>query len=32
MERGDFCVAALPPHIMARIPTNLGARVTAALA
>jgi monoamine oxidase len=32
MERGDFCVAALPPHIMARIPTNLGAKVTAALA
>ncbi|NMO56922.1 flavin monoamine oxidase family protein [Actinoplanes sp. TBRC 11911] len=28
---GDFCVAALPPHLMARIPHNLGADVTAAL-
>ncbi|MEV0674918.1 FAD-dependent oxidoreductase [Actinosynnema sp. NPDC050436] len=28
---GDFCVASLPPHIMARIPHNLGPEVTAAL-
>ncbi|MET0422719.1 MAG: flavin monoamine oxidase family protein [Actinoplanes sp.] len=27
----DFCVAALPPHLMARIPHNLGADVQAAL-
>ncbi|GGK73592.1 flavin monoamine oxidase [Mangrovihabitans endophyticus] len=27
----DFCIAALPPHLMARIPHNLGAEVTAAL-
>ena len=27
----DFCIAALPPHLMARIPHNLGADVTAAL-
>ncbi|MCI2417941.1 flavin monoamine oxidase family protein [Saccharopolyspora sp. K220] len=27
----DFCVATLPPHIMARIPTNLDPRVAAAL-
>ncbi len=27
----DYCVAALPPHIMARVPTNLGDAVTAAL-
>ncbi|MBB2943525.1 monoamine oxidase [Actinoplanes lutulentus] len=27
----DFCVATLPPHLMARIPHNLGADVTAAL-
>ncbi len=32
VERGDFCVAALPPHILARIPHNLGPAVTAALA
>jgi monoamine oxidase len=31
-HRGDFCVATLPPHIMARIPTNLGSSVHAALA
>jgi monoamine oxidase len=31
LVRADFCVAALPPHVMARIPTNLDARVTAAL-
>ena len=28
----DFCIAALPPHLMARVPHNLGADVTAALA
>lgn len=27
----DFCVATLPPNVMARIPANLGERVTAAL-
>jgi len=27
----DFCIAALPPHLMARIPHNLGADVTTAL-
>lgn len=27
----DFCIATLPPHLMARIPHNLGADVTAAL-
>jgi monoamine oxidase len=27
----DFCVATLPPHLMARVPHNLGADVTAAL-
>lgn len=27
----DFCIAALPPHLMAKIPHNLGADVTAAL-
>jgi monoamine oxidase len=31
VERADFCVAALPPHVLARIPTNLGASVTSAL-
>jgi monoamine oxidase len=31
-ERADFCVATLPPHIMARIPTNLGPSVRAAVA
>ncbi|WP_067460605.1 flavin monoamine oxidase family protein [Actinomadura macra] len=30
-EHADYCVATLPPYIMARIPTNLGADVTAAL-
>jgi monoamine oxidase len=30
--RADFCVAALPPHLMARVPHNLGTDVTAALA
>jgi monoamine oxidase len=29
--RADFCVAAMPPHLMARIPHNLGADVQAAL-
>jgi monoamine oxidase len=29
--RADFCVAALPPHLMARVPHNLGTDVTAAL-
>ncbi len=28
----DYCVAALPPHLLARIPHNLGTAVTAALA
>ncbi|WP_230423746.1 flavin monoamine oxidase family protein [Prauserella cavernicola] len=27
----DFCVATLPPHLMAKVPTNLGPDVTAAL-
>lgn len=31
VEKGDFCIAAMPPHILARIPHNLGADVTAAL-
>ncbi|MFY1691486.1 flavin monoamine oxidase family protein [Plantactinospora sp. WMMB782] len=29
--RADFCVATLPPHLMARVPHNLGTDVTAAL-
>lgn len=29
--RADYCVATLPPHVMARVPTNLDPRVTAAL-
>jgi monoamine oxidase len=29
--RADFCVATLPPHLMARVPHNLGADVQAAL-
>ncbi|MGA5759275.1 flavin monoamine oxidase family protein [Nonomuraea bangladeshensis] len=29
--KADYCVAALPPHVMAKIPHNLGAEVTAAL-
>lgn len=29
--RADFCVATLPPHLMARVPHNLGTPVTAAL-
>ncbi|MEO3744473.1 FAD-dependent oxidoreductase [Plantactinospora sp. B5E13] len=28
----DYCVATLPPHLMARVPHNLGADVTSALA
>ncbi|MEU4399986.1 flavin monoamine oxidase family protein [Micromonospora orduensis] len=27
----DFCIAALPPNMMAKVPHNLGANVTAAL-
>ncbi|WP_248958107.1 flavin monoamine oxidase family protein [Sphaerisporangium perillae] len=30
--RAEYCVAALPPHLLARIPGNLGADVQAALA
>ncbi|GII61925.1 monoamine oxidase [Sphaerisporangium krabiense] len=30
--RADYCVATLPPHVMARISGNLGADVVAALA
>jgi monoamine oxidase len=29
--RADYCVAAIPPHLFARVPHNLGAAVTAAL-
>ncbi len=29
--RADYCVAALPPHLLARLPHNLGTPVTAAL-
>ncbi|WP_338104593.1 flavin monoamine oxidase family protein [Microbispora catharanthi] len=29
--KADFCIAALPPHVLARIPGNLDARVVAAL-
>ncbi|MEV4087233.1 FAD-dependent oxidoreductase, partial [Nonomuraea fuscirosea] len=29
--KADYCVATLPPHLLAKIPHNLGARVTAAL-
>ncbi|MCF6469191.1 FAD-binding protein [Nonomuraea sp. MG754425] len=29
--KADYCVATLPPHLLARIPHNLGAQVTAAL-
>ncbi|WP_405086812.1 flavin monoamine oxidase family protein [Microbispora sp. NBC_01389] len=31
MTRADFCVAAMPPHVLGRIPGNLDARVVAAL-
>jgi monoamine oxidase len=30
-ERADFCIAALPPHLMARVRHNLGADVQQAL-
>ncbi|GAA2848759.1 flavin monoamine oxidase family protein [Streptosporangium fragile] len=29
--RADYCIATLPPHLLARLPHNLGAQVTAAL-
>lgn len=29
--RADYCVATLPPHLLARLPHNLGAPITAAL-
>ncbi|MEV7009888.1 FAD-dependent oxidoreductase [Streptosporangium sp. NPDC051022] len=29
--RADYCVAALPPNLLARLPHNLGAEITAAL-
>ncbi|MEV0594034.1 flavin monoamine oxidase family protein [Nonomuraea cavernae] len=29
--KADYCVAALPPHLLARIPHNLGPQITAAL-
>jgi len=31
LVRADYCVASLPPHVLARIPTILDPRVTAAL-
>jgi monoamine oxidase len=31
IERADFCVAALPPHLLSRLPHNLGPAVQAAL-
>ncbi len=31
LVKADFCVAALPPHVMARVPTNLDPKVAAAL-
>ncbi|TYB63296.1 flavin monoamine oxidase family protein [Nonomuraea sp. PA05] len=30
--KADYCIAALPPHVLARIPHNLGAQITTALA
>jgi monoamine oxidase len=30
--KADYCIATLPPHILARIPHNLGPQVTSALA
>ncbi|SDK11992.1 flavin monoamine oxidase family protein [Nonomuraea jiangxiensis] len=30
--KADYCIAALPPHVLARIPHNLGAQITSALA
>ena len=32
LARADFCVATLPPHLLAKIPHNLGANVQSALA
>ncbi|WP_246083546.1 flavin monoamine oxidase family protein [Nonomuraea diastatica] len=29
--KADYCIATLPPHILAKIPHNLGAQVTTAL-
>jgi monoamine oxidase len=29
--KADYCIATLPPHVLAKIPHNLGAQVTAAL-
>ncbi|HEX4815509.1 MAG TPA: flavin monoamine oxidase family protein [Nonomuraea sp.] len=29
--KADYCIATLPPHVLARIPHNLGPEVTAAL-
>ncbi|MEV0996219.1 flavin monoamine oxidase family protein [Nonomuraea sp. NPDC050202] len=29
--KADYCIATLPPHLLAKIPHNLGARITAAL-
>lgn len=29
--KADYCIAALPPHVLARIPHNLGAGITTAL-
>jgi monoamine oxidase len=29
--RADYCIASLPPHLMARVPHNLGTAVTSAL-
>lgn len=29
--KADYCVATLPPHLLARVPHNLGSQVTAAL-
>jgi monoamine oxidase len=31
LERADYCVATLPSYLMAKVPHNLGAKVTAAL-
>jgi monoamine oxidase len=32
VRKADYCVAALPPHVLARIPGNLGTPVVSALA
>ncbi|MFI6597923.1 flavin monoamine oxidase family protein [Nonomuraea sp. NPDC050536] len=29
--KADYCIATLPPHVLARVPHNLGAAVTSAL-